>query len=260
MDWVIKDEHAVTRIDDSIVSNLKQWLEKERYKVSVTLTHCDPHFWLTEDEVNVLQGACVGATGATGATGAIGASGDVGTNTTIITPECAEKKEVKEVKDERPVAEDKKVVVTISFDMATKYAELLRTHKLNLTENYRHQTLPVFDVDKIYKYVRYSCGIYKRPGFDTAFAAMKTLKPDLTPLTFACTTGDIGSPMNYDTDLVFVKPFCGHDDCLTVLRTGEEIDMGISSVYLSLLAVDVANNFEYLKGLLLGIKSYRDFW
>lgn len=236
MQWQVEDKYLPTRIDDKIVDELKCWLKDYNVQALVTLEHCDPYFWLTTEQINSLQGpvGLIGARGPIRPSGATGPRGPSGPRTEFTV-------------DERPVVGPASVVVSIKFILSNEHAEQLKSHKLNLTTNPRGETLPTWRIMRNQKQSSYCCGVYKREGFDNAFNAMKILKPHLTPETFAMVEYD------YDTYLVSLEPFHGHDNCLTTFRSSTNIDDVESTVILRLSAPDVLSNIKYLTTLLSGL-------
>lgn len=227
MAWVIKDEHCSLRIDDTIVSKLKTWVSENKPECQISLELVQPYFWLTIEQSNNLSGP-MGVEGPNGAT------------------DCLE---LVEKQDTRPAAEPRDVEVAIIFRTTEEDTKVLETSKLVLTKNPRGQSLHAWHFQSMDEPVKVCRGIYKRPGFDQAYEAMKVCKPNLTPESF-CSPTTWDHDTNWDEDLVSVEPFHGHEDCIKTFSKVKYVPTGKTKVVLSLLAVDVEPNFEFLKTLL----------
>ena len=220
MDWTVNDNNPSVRIVDDIVSNLKETLRGSNIKCKVTLSL----YW---EEI----------TSPLGIVGPIGDRGPIGpcdlTDSSGVPPP-----------DTRRVAEPKEVVVTIGFKMASVHAESLKKQKLKVTTNSRGQSLPTWRVTKLQNELPYCCGVYKRPGFDAAYNAMKALKPHLTETLFAKNEWQYNS--GWDEELVSLELFHGWENCISTRQAFESVETGASYVELSLLAVDLDSNFDFI--------------
>lgn len=227
MEWIVHDNSEV-RIVDSIVSDLKDWTQAQGVRCKVSLSLCDSFFWLTAEERRELMGP-VGNYGCEGPRGEMGSAGCRG---------------ITSGDDTRPLADPKRVVVTIEFKLPSVHAHKLKDHKLVLTPNHLGEHLPTWQITSSYSRLPYCCGVYKRPGFDAAFNAMKALKSHLTETDFA--RDEHHSNSGWDEDLVSLELFHGWDNCLKTFTAFEQIETGESIVRMSLLAVDVSTNLSYI--------------
>jgi hypothetical protein len=76
---------------------------------------------------------------------------------------------------------------------------------------------------------------------------MKKLKPKLTEKEFAMIYENEYGYDRWDEDLVDLRLYDGSTDCLDVFTKYETIGAGKSYVYLTLLAIDIPQNLEYIK-------------
>lgn len=232
MEWKVQDSYTSIRIVDDIISSFKEWTRSNLgLKCKVTLSLCEPTFWMTTEEQAKLQGS----------EGSLAIWPLISSELLLIPPPASPP-------DTRKVAEPKQVVVSITFRMANVHADKLKTHALILTKNPRGETLPPWNVQRLGTRVPYCCAVYKRPGFDEAYIAMKALKPELTELTFAKNEWSYNS--GWDEQLVSLELFHGWTNCLKTFKAFEPIDTGDSEVTLSLLAPDVNANLDYITALL----------
>jgi hypothetical protein len=230
MEWKVDTFSSIT-IDDSVVSKLKEWAHIHKPECKFRVKMCDPMFWLTKEERERLTGP-IGNYGDTGVRGPIGYEGP-----------CSKPEPL-------PTVESKKVVVQIEFTIPTIYAEKICV-ALKTTLNSIGMEYPTWAIFKMDEGISFPCGIYKKKGFDEAYQALRMLKPNLSEQQFANAVDDcLVSP---DEDLVTMEPFHGMNGCIKVLKNTVLIDTGKSNVCLSLLAIDVDANFEYLTTLLANI-------
>ena len=208
MEWTVADDHPSIKITDTIVSELKDWILTHNVLCTVHLSLCPPTFWLKPSDVM---------------------SEDLGSKNTV---------------DNRQFADSNNVVVTISFKLATIHAEQLKLHTLLLTLNHHGVSVPALTTTKIITYLPFCCGVYKRPGFDAAFNAIKVLKPKLTEYNFARFESE------WDEALVSLELFHGLDDCMKTIKLFQSCDSNESNVEINLLAVDVNRNLSYITAIL----------
>jgi hypothetical protein len=232
MEWTVQDQYASTKIvETEALLELKQWIKDHHCQCKVYIKHCNPDFWLTPEERKTIIG-CVGVCGPCGPRGVIGPCGATDS-------------------DLRAAVEPKRVLVTIQFVLSNIQAEKIVLKKLSTTVNHIGDSWPTWHASKSTESAPYRCGVYKRPGFDRAFEALKVLKSQLTELNFAKVTDDCCGREDWDSDIVERRLFDGMHDCLQTIIAYDTIDTGRSQVQLSLLAVDIAPNLEYLKHILV---------
>lgn len=233
--WIIDDKYSSYRIvETESILQLKEWIQNNnyKYKVTVTVTHCDPYFWLTKAERSSLKGPI-------GLMGPCGLHGDMG----VCGPTTAE--EVKNSEKSRPILDKKYIKINIEFIMSNANAEKIWNTKLLTTNNDIGEAYPTWTVTKLRKSIPYTCGIYKREHFDEAFNALKLLKSNITEENFA--KDDDGC---WDPEMVECRLFDGMEKCLKTETHHESIETGESRVLLSVLEIDLLNNLEYIKRIL----------
>ena len=108
-------------------------------------------------------------------------------------------------------------------------------------------------ISPILTYLPYTCGVYKKPGFDQAFQSLQVLKPELTPENFARDENYDGYG-SWDSNLVDLKLYQGDENCLNVFFSRTSVPSNTNKVTLSMLAIDIPSNLEYLKKLLIAYK------
>jgi hypothetical protein len=230
MEWTIQDQYTPTRIvETEALLELKQWIKDHHCQCWVDIRHCNPVG--TVEERRTLNRPL----------GAIGPYGPTGYDDGI-------KRE-----DTRVIAESKRVFVNIQFVLSNTQGEKIVLKKLPTTVNHVGDSLKPWHVSKLTEHVPYKRGIYKRPGFDRAFEGLKALKPQLTELDFAKASDD--ACKEWDSDLVECRLFDGMDGCLQTATACDIIETGKSRVTLSLLAVDIPENLEYIKHILVPQKK-----
>jgi hypothetical protein len=218
MEWTILDQDTCIRIvETEALLELKESIKDRQCKVGIA--NCDPYFWLTTEERRNLRGPI----------GLIGGGGPKG--------------------DSRPFAIPKKIRVDIRFILSNVQAEKIVLKKLSTTVNYVGESLQTWTVVKLTESVAYNCGVYKREEFDEAFRALNRLKPQLTELKFAKSNYD--GYEYWDSDLVETRLFDGMDGCLQTTISYDRIETGKSQVTLSLLEVDILENLDYIKHILV---------
>jgi hypothetical protein len=235
MEWIVNDKSTATRIVESeTLLQLKQWLFDINCQCKVTLTHCDPYFFLTKEERRNM-------TGPIGLIGAVGAPG------------YRSQEEIEEWERTRPIANIERICVTFQFIMSNEKAEEIKSHELLVTPNELGDIIPIWQITNIQEYTFYTCGIYKREGFDDAYNAIKRLKPSLTEEEFA-----FNRDSQWDSDLVDIKLYHGSDNCLDTNLICDRIKSAKSNVRLTLRAIDIDKNLEYIKVILSAYKSSYD--
>ncbi len=226
MNFKIHDYNTETRIVESdVIIRLKNYLKNK--KCDVSLHHVDKTFW--DPPKFIGPTGCIGARGPTGATGFMSAQ---------------DKWEWEERQKMRPIEDCKNVLINISFEMSTINALLLKPDQFNLTSNCQGKTIDILHIQKIYHYVPYTCGVYKRPGFDKIYDMMKEFKPHLTEKHFA------SNEDGWDEDLVEERFYTG-GECIDTYMTNHQVDIGTSKVTLRLLEIDLYKNLDYIKTLIL---------
>jgi hypothetical protein len=247
MEWKVADNCSNDRIEDNVISGLKDWLQTSGAHCKVSLDLCDPYFWLTVEQRKAMEGSVgnYGCAGPTGATGPCGPRGPIGLTGAMgsIGPGMQEA--------ERKIADPKRVLVKIEFSVTNEHAEQLKTYQLSLTKNHLGDTYPTWTMYKMQKELPYTCGVYKKPGFNEAFAAIKALKTTLTEESFARqpTRWDSDSE-GWDMDLVNLELFHGWTNCMKTFRSWTSVYSGDTLVRMCLLAPDVNTNLEYITTLL----------
>ena len=244
MEWIVSDKSTATRIVESVtLSQFKQWLHEKKCKCKIVVSHCDPYFLLTKEQRRNL-------TGPIGPAGCMGAVGPVGSRTA----------DIKGWEESRPIAEIERLCVTIEFTMSNEKAEEIKSHKLVVTPNETGDTIPTWQIINIPEYAYYACGVYKRDGFNDAYNAIKRLKPNITEQQFAknfhydCeNSNDIDD--EWDKDLVDIKLYNGNSDCLMTGLKCDNIKSAKSRVRMTLRAIDLDKNLEYIKTILSAYKS-----
>lgn len=225
MQWTVNDKYASTRIDDSVVSKFEEWVRNSGVKCDIKLEFVDPYFWLTQEERDGLRGP-------------IGPHGCDGINFPG-TPNYV---------DNRPVTPSNRVQVNITFKMENERAKQLKNLPLKLTKNHIGNALQTWCIRPNRGHLQYCCGVYKKPGFDMAFNALKVMKPQLNESDFATT--EYAHTSGWDDELVSLELFHGMDNCLKTFTANDFYDAGDSTVTLQLLAIDVNENFDYITTLL----------
>jgi hypothetical protein len=224
MDWIIIDGATLTRIvETEELFQLKQYIQEHGVKCKVILSNCGPYFWLTTSERSSLKGDV----------GLIGNVNWTPGGESIV----------------RSIAEPKRVSVCIEFKVTNTQAEKIATHKLSLTANYNGEYLPVWSINRITERVSYTCGVYKREGFDNAYHALKVLITDLTEEKFA--KADYGEgESGWNPMIVQLKTFDSSDRCLTTYVDYEYVETEYSNVRMTLLSIDIPENMDYIKEIL----------
>lgn len=221
-------ESASTRlIETQTLTNFKQFLLDNSCKCRVNVAHTSLHFWLTQQERGYLNG-CIGAIGSNGAQGC-------SYNTT----------------DTRPIAVKERVEVQINFTIEVSIAEKISKHIFILTENHVGETLKTVTSYKVSETNPYMCGVYKRPGFDSVYKAIKTMKPNLTELELAKFNIDEDSCQDFDDDLVELRLFEGGPDCIYKFKNQTYHIAGKSNVCITVLLCDLDSNLDYIQSILL---------
>ena len=221
MNWTVYDDkYAQLKISETpAILDLKSFISDSKIKCQVNINLADAYFWSTDR-----SGPC----GVRGARGHCGSNGPTSSDWV----------------DSRKVAEDKDVSVTITFTTATRLGELYKTHSFILTKNIFGETYKTWEVSEITEYIYYTCGVYKKPGFDAAFNAIKVLKPTCTEKEFATGFSEYD---DWDLDFVDVRLYDKDTDCITTFIKPEPVKTGKSNITLSLLACDLINNMDYIK-------------
>lgn len=227
MNYKINDLSYETRICESAdVLELKNYIEKNNIKCSITLQHCDSYFWETQVERNNRMGS-FGQRGLTHA-------------------------KSKEWELSRPIEEDKNVSIKISFIMADTIADQIKNHQLIVSHNHFNERYPTWKIHKLPESIPYTCGVYKVTGFDEAFNALRVLKPKLTEKEFAYINNEYQN--EWDNDLTIIKLYHGTENCLDIFTNYESVNTNKSIVELTLLCTDIKNNLEYIKNILSAYK------
>jgi hypothetical protein len=224
MQWTVQDQYAPTRIvETEALLELKEYLTNSKSKYKVTLDH---GMWGYVDM-------------------------------------CNHVKDTTKKEDTRPFAEPRNVEVTIVFVLPNTLAEKIATMKLSITKDRVGYSYEPWSVSKLTEDIPYTCGVYKRPGFDAVYQAIHVMKPNLTEIEFAQFQSFItpksddktslwnSTKSKWDLELVEHRLFDGMTDCLKVYIHDETIELGKSRVTLKLLAIDIAPNLEYLKQILV---------
>lgn len=239
MEWIVCDQYSHLRIDDAVVANFKETLRNSEIDCKVVLQLVKHDFW---NDANVCLPGLEGPTAEFGCVGSVGYEG----------PGCDGPSGPTTHVDDRKIANAEDVTVNIAFTMPNKQAKELERQKLEVSLNKRGESLPTWKVTKRTKQYPYCCGIYKKPGFDEAFKAIKALKSSLTEQTFA--RDEWNSNSGWDEELVSLELFHGWDNCLSTMTMYETSETGKSDVILSLLAIDVEPNMSYIMTLLSPFK------
>ena len=220
MEWINNDKYDKLRIAESdVLLELKAHLQNKKCKV--TLSECE-WFWRLKPDSN-------GNVGCMGATGVVGACG-------------SRSYEEAEKWNNRPAQDSKNVQVSITFPMSKANAVLVTNSKLSLTKNTYGNTLTTWRTDEKHEGVYYTCGVYKKDGFDEAFRSMQKLKPTLSEKDFAMQYDE------WDEDLVDVRLY-DTNDCIAIERKYDYISTGIMMVTLTLLEIDIMNNLHFIKNI-----------
>ncbi len=223
MQWLVNDSCYPTKIvETSELIELKEWLQQKGSKCKVNIFPCPERFFLSHEERNKIYG-CEGTRGSVGPNG-IG------------------------YVDPRDPTPNEKVNVSFSFVMSKEKAQLIIEHKLKVTANQYGETIPTWKQSNCTELIGYCRGVYKKPGFDTAYKAISALKPDLTELDFARIKSY--SDSHWDKDLVELKLYSGPDSCLEHHTKYEMVETYKSNVELTLRLIDLASNMEYIKATL----------
>lgn len=218
MEWIVNDQYNEKRIIPSnAMLDIKEHLKNTKCKIS--LSEC-AYFWQIRRDANGMYG-CYGATGAIG-------------------PRSAYESEQW---NNRPGMDDKNVQVSITFPMSKANAELVQKSKLTLTENIYSEVMPSWSVEERREIVHYTCGVYKKKGFDEAFHIMQKLKPSLTKEEFAKDKYD-----EWDEDLVEIRLY-NTNDCIDTYTKYDYINTNIMNVTLTLLMIDIPDNMQLIKNI-----------
>jgi hypothetical protein len=241
MNWLVNDIYNHQIIESDNVLAFKTFLTDNNIRTKVVLSECCNNFWQTQEEIDARKKerekyANIGCFGATGACGP---------------PTQMPREEWTKL---RPILEERKVLVNIEMVMSVSHSEQIQKSKLNLTPNPLGKTYESWRVSPIAHYLPYICGIYKKPGFDQAFNALHLLKPELTPESFARDENYDGYG-SWDTDLVDLSLYYGDENCLDTVFTRTSVPSNTNKVNLSILAIDIPSNLEYLKKLLIAYKD-----
>lgn len=221
MDWIVHDNISKYRIAESdTLLELKECLKNKKCKVA--LSECE-WFWRIKPDSNGMLG-CIGATGCVGVYG-------------ITSAQQAEQWNL------RPAWDSKDVSVSITFPMSKENAKSILDSKLSLTKNMYDKTLTPWTTQEKTEYLYYTCGVYKKEGFDEAYKTMHKLKPHLTEKDFAYDYND-----EWDADLVDIRLY-DTNDCIATTNKYECINTNIMMVTLTLLEIDVQNNMHFIKNI-----------
>jgi hypothetical protein len=236
MDWVIRNrDYETTRIVESVdVLELKQIIQSKGVECKVLLHHCDSDFWLTKREANQRSSCSV-----------FGTNNLVTGKSNLVLSQNPEERN-----DMRPIADDKMVLITITFSVGSEGFENVKSHKFDLTTNYLGNTYNLWCTSKIYVKVPYICGVYKVEGFDEAFNDVKQLNQNMTEKQFAY---DDEEEM-WNSDLTEIKLYNGGSRCIDKITKYKNIDSGKLNVSLTLLSIDVKNNLEYIEKIFSSLK------
>lgn len=230
MNWTKDDLYTNVKIVESAeLLELKSHLTENTVKCSVNVGLCDQIFWLTQDQRCQMRGPF----------GAVGPCGPTGPQSET------------DWRQSRPLADEKTILVSISFKVPSSIAEKFRTHSLNLTKNLVGETHRTWSISGQAENIPYTTGVYKRPGFDDALKEIQKMKSNCTEKEFAC---NFSKYVKWDKDLVDTRLYDGEKDCLSTFTTYETVMSGKSTVVLSLLAIDVPANLVYIKKILSGCK------
>jgi hypothetical protein len=216
MDWNIDDQGYPTQIVESKhLLDLKYWMKNKNCKCKVHITRCSPFFWMTKQEEELISSK-----------GGVGWRGH-------------------SIGNPKPIVETKYIMITMTFQMSAKNAEIIKNTKLECTPNNRGEYLTTWKINPVTETISCTCGVYKRDGFDQAFNSMKILKPELTEKDFAKNGyGD------HDNDLVECRLFGGFDKCIDTYTKHENVETSKCLVSMSLLEIDIEKNMEFIKTLL----------
>lgn len=227
MSWKISDEALSTKIVlNDCTSMLKQWMDKRKFScdLKVNVAAHDPYFWLTKDERMGLKGPI----GAYGPCGPLGAHREAQI-------------------DERPIREDKEVIIDISFIMSNVRAIEICQVKLPITVNSLGEHVKTWSNYKCHRSYKFPCGIYAKEGFYEAYEAIKILNPYLTPEEFAFDSKN----ECWDEDMVITKMYTGPEKCLKIISNAEDsVETGESCVTLKLLMCDIESSLNYITTIL----------
>lgn len=230
MNWTKDDLYTNVKIvETGSILEFKMYLTENPVKCGVNVGLCEYSFWLTQDQRCQMIGPC----------GAIGPCGPTGSQSQ--SDWCTA----------RPSADEKSILVSISFKTPSSIAEKFRTHALNLTKNSIGETHRTWSIIQEAENVPYTTGVYKKPGFDIALSAIQKMKPNCTEQEFA---RNFSKYLKWDNDLVETRLYDGEKDCLTTFTTYETVQTGKSKVVLSLLSIDLQSNLEYIKKILSSCK------
>lgn len=138
--------------------------------------------------------------------------------------------------------------------------ELLRKENFVIKEN---DLVDVFQINIHKEYTKYNDhALYKNPGFDEAFNAMKVLKPKLTEFDFVYTCGfNIDASDSHDEDLATETIYHGDANCIHnddgSVYTFEAIDpefYKILSATIFIPLTDIEYNRDILTKIILSQK------
>ncbi len=138
----------------------------------------------------------------------------------------------------RPYFEDKFITVGIKFTYPTNkelsfdgFVATVNPSGYSLTQLGRQPQTKV--ESELY-------GVYKKEGFDEAYAALCKMKRNLTELDFA------SDDDCWDDDLVNKRPFTDDEGCLTTYTRSKYVPSGFDNVSVLILGFDIAQNMDFL--------------
>lgn len=134
--------------------------------------------------------------------------------------------------------------------MADTIADQIKNHQLIVSCNHFGESYPTWKIHKLPEAIPYKCGVYKVTGFDEALNALRVLKPNLTDKEFVYNNEEC----KWDTDLTILRLYDGSENCLDTYTNYESINSNKSIVELTLLCLDIKNNFQYIKNILSAYK------
>ena len=221
MNWTVYDDkYASLKISETpAILDLKSFISDSKINCQVNINLADAYFWSTDRS---------GPSGARGPCGPLGPN-DCGSSDWI---------------DTRRIAEDKDVLIAITFTTATSLVELYKSHSLILTKNTFGETYKTWSDSEISEYVYCTYGVYKKSGFDAALNAIKVLKSSCTEIELAAGFSEYD---DWDLDFVDVRLYDKDTDCIKTFTRCESVKTGKSNITLSLLACDLINNMDYIK-------------
>ena len=154
--------------------------------------------------------------------------------------------EAEERNKTRPIADNRMVLITITFTMPSKDFETIQSQKFDLTTNYVGKTYNLWQKEKIYIKVPYTCGVYKIKGFDNAFNNVKLSNTHVSERQFAYDD----EKEVWNSDLTEIKLYNGDDGCIDKITKYKNINSERITVSLTLLSIDIKNNIEHIEKIL----------